>query len=83
MDGLKIFKLLSNKTRLELLMLISSREMCICEMLPLVKKSQPNVSIHLKKLREAGAISSFKKGTKVFHKIKDPKIKKILDIIGK
>ncbi len=80
-DKLLYFKALSNETRLLIIEFLSKGEQCACDIVPHTKKSQPNVSLHLKKLEETGILKSRKEGTRVLYKIADPKIHKLLDLM--
>lgn len=56
MELTKLFKVLSDETRLRILVLLTNGTLCvgvICEVLDL---SQPNVSKHLAKLRDFGLV---------------------------
>lgn len=79
MNEVDIFKALADPTRLKILECIRNSEKCICEIIPLTGKSQPNVSQHLNVLRKAGLIQEHKDGTKTLIK---PSNKKIYDIIN-
>lgn len=59
---LKIFKALSDPERLKILKMLETREMCVCEITASLGSAQPNVSHHLRILKEAGLISGGKKG---------------------
>lgn len=48
------FKALADPTRLHILSLLRVREACVCELATLLPISQPAVSQHLRKLRQAG-----------------------------
>lgn len=73
-----IFKALSDPTRLRIVKFISSREMCVCEILPYFKMSQPAISQHLKILKSAGILESRKEKQKVCYRLKN---KRILNLI--
>ena len=65
------FAALADPTRLRLLSLIADRpegEVCACELVEPLGKSQPTVSHHLKVLREAGLIEGEKRGTWVWYR---------------
>ena len=65
------FKALADPVRLRLLSMIAaapSGEVCACDLTAPVGKSQPTVSHHLKVLREAGLVSSEKRGTWVHYR---------------
>ena len=74
----KIFKALSDPTRLKIIELLEKREICACEFAPLTKKAQPTVSQHLRILETAGIIKSRKKGKMILYSIAD---KRIFDLI--
>ena len=76
-----ILKALSNKTRLKIIEFLKGGEKCACKIVPYTKKSQPNVSLHLKKLEEKGILESRKVGTNVYYKIKDNRVLKILKLL--
>ena len=79
MDVVDIFKALADPTRLTILECIKNNEKCICEIIPITGKSQPNVSQHLNVLRKAGLIEEHKEGTKVIIKASNKKIYDIID----
>lgn len=61
---LRIFKALSDKTRLRIinLLLRSRKELCVCEIVDSISESQYNVSKHLKELKYAGLVEEKKMG---------------------
>ena len=66
-----MFKALADPVRLRLFANIASSaggESCVCDM-PHVGVSQPTVSHHLKKLREAGLLTSERRGTWVYYRV--------------
>ncbi|WP_409472272.1 ArsR/SmtB family transcription factor [Streptomyces sp. HC307] len=67
----KMFKALGDPVRLRLFSLVASHEggeACVCDISD-VGVSQPTVSHHLKKLREAGLLTSERRGTWVYYKV--------------
>ena len=67
-----VFHALADPTRLRLLSFISAQpegEACVCNLTAPVALSQPTVSHHLKKLREAGLIISERRGTWVYCRV--------------
>jgi DNA-binding transcriptional ArsR family regulator len=66
MNEVNIFKALGDPTRLKILDCIRTGKKCICDITPTTGKSQPNVSLHLKILEEAGLINKNKQGTNIF-----------------
>ena len=58
----RLFKAMSDETRLRILKMLEARPLCVCEIQHVLKGSQPNVSHHLKTLYEAGLVESKKDG---------------------
>ena len=65
------FKALGDPVRLRLLSLIASAgpEACVCDLNEAFDLSQPTISHHLKVLREAGLVSSERRGTWVYYRL--------------
>ncbi len=63
-DATKLFKALSDETRLRIVqaMARSGVERCECEIVPMFGLSQSTISYHLKILREAGIVECEKRG---------------------
>jgi ArsR family transcriptional regulator len=81
MEKIKFLKALADETRLQILDYLKKGERCACEIVPHTGKSQPNVSLHLKKMEEAGILSSRKVATKVLYKIRDRRVNEVLRIL--
>jgi ArsR family transcriptional regulator len=67
----RMFKALSDPVRLRLLSRVASHpagEACVCDIAD-VGVSQPTVSHHLKKLREAGLLTSDRRATWVYYRL--------------
>ena len=66
------FSLLADPTRLRLLSLVASApagEVCVCELVEPLGRSQPTVSHHLKVLADAGLIAGDKRGRWVWYRV--------------
>jgi ArsR family transcriptional regulator len=66
------FAALSDPVRLRLLSLLATADggaVCVCDLVEPVGKSQPTVSHHLRILREAGLVTSEKRGTNVWYAV--------------
>ncbi|MDG4858140.1 metalloregulator ArsR/SmtB family transcription factor [Streptomyces sp. T-3] len=66
-----MFKALGDPVRLRLFSKVASHEggeACVCDISD-VGVSQPTVSHHLKKLKEAGLLTSERRGTWIFYKV--------------
>ncbi|MCU0851053.1 MAG: metalloregulator ArsR/SmtB family transcription factor [Candidatus Thermoplasmatota archaeon] len=81
MNEIEVFKALADPTRLKILECIKEGEKCICEIIPYTKKSQPNVSQHLKILRTAGLIEERKEGTYLFVKVSTKQIYNVIESV--
>jgi len=59
-----LFRALSDPLRLEILALIGSRPVpiCVCDIVGRFDVTQPTISHHLKVLRDAGLVTSFRRG---------------------
>ncbi len=79
MNTVDVFKALADQTRLKILECIRQEEKCICEIIPYTGKSQPNVSQHLKIMKNAGIIQDRKDGNRRMIKATNKKIFEIID----
>jgi ArsR family transcriptional regulator len=72
MDELiSLFKALSDETRLRILKLLEDGELCVCDIVAALDMVQPQVSFHLKILKDAGLLRDRKQGKWVHYKIYD------------
>lgn len=80
---LSYFKLLSDETRLRILVLLFHNEFCVCQITGITDISQPNVSKHLARLRDMGLVKDEKKEQYTFYSlsIKDKLFEDILERI--
>ncbi|PZE21159.1 ArsR/SmtB family transcription factor [Paenibacillus xerothermodurans] len=63
-------KLLGDKTRLTIVALLKEQELCVCDIVALLATSQPNVSQHLRKLRDGGLVGETRKGQWIYYSLK-------------
>ena len=63
------FRLLSDSTRLRLLMLVDSEELSVAELAAITQLAQPRVSTHLAKLKEAGLVIDRREGVSVYYRM--------------
>src|SRR5687767_12567867 len=66
-----MFKALGDPVRLRLVSLIASAgsEVCVCDLSDTFDLTQPTISHHLRVLREAGLVTSERRGTWVYYRI--------------
>ena len=74
------FRALADETRLEIVGLLAAAksELCVCEIEPHFVLSQPTISHHLKLLREAGVVTSERRGTWVYYAL-DPEASEAIE----
>jgi ArsR family transcriptional regulator len=63
-----ILKTLADPTRLTMLKLLLDRELCVCELQPLLGISQPAVSQHIAKLRAARLVQERRAGMWTYYR---------------
>jgi len=64
-----IFKALSDETRLRILALLSSGELCVCDLMAALELPQSTVSRHLAYLRHAGLVADQRRGVWMFYRL--------------
>ncbi|MCW3997559.1 MAG: metalloregulator ArsR/SmtB family transcription factor [Candidatus Bathyarchaeota archaeon] len=70
----KVFKALAGATRLRILSLLSTREMCVCEVMVALGLTQPTASHHLRILENVGLVKDRKRGKWVLYSIANPEL---------
>lgn len=71
-------KILSDETRLKVLVMLLKREMCVCEIMEELGLSQSLVSHHLRLLRKSGLVKDEKDGKWVFYSANETRLKEML-----
>jgi len=74
-----LLKTLGQPTRLKILELLVDGERCVCEIFPAIGGEQSNVSKHLGFLRGQGIVVADRRGMRVFYRLAEPKIAKLLE----
>lgn len=65
-----IFGLLSDSSRLRILMLLDKKELCVCQIMGVLGMAQPLVSRNLSLLFRAGLLDDRREGKMVFYSMK-------------
>ena len=79
---IKIFNALSDEKRIRIMMLLTMREMCNCELTAATGSSQPNLTYHIKILENAGLVVHRRQGKFIYYSlIQDATTNKILNIL--
>lgn len=77
------FSALADPARLRLLSLVAAApEVCACELVEPLGRSQPTVSHHLKVLFEAGLVTREKRGTWVWYAVVPDRLAALRDVLG-
>jgi len=77
------FKALADKTRLRILALLGSNEVCVCHIHDSLGLPQPTVSRHLAYLRRIGLVAARRDGVWMHYQVArslDPVIQRIIDV---
>jgi ArsR family transcriptional regulator len=75
----KIFKALSDITRLKIMYLLKDGELCVCEIMYALDKPQSTISHHLNILKGADLLKWRKEGIWNHYQLSDPHLIKILE----
>lgn len=65
-----IYKILSDETRLRIIVLLAQKELCVCELSEILAVSQPKISKSLGKLRDLNLVKPERKEKFVFYTLK-------------
>jgi ArsR family transcriptional regulator len=66
--------------RMKILCLVGSQELSVLEIVEAVGTTQSNISQHLAVLRDQGILQSRKEANKVFYRIGDPRVLKMISL---
>lgn len=78
------FKALSDPTRLRLLNLLQTGELCVCELMVVLDLPQSTVSRHLATLRHTGFVTGARRGQWMYYRLTPGHsglVEKLLDLI--
>jgi ArsR family transcriptional regulator len=65
----KFYKLLSDETRIRILMLLKRHKLCVCELCGIMEETQPKISKHLAKLRDLEIIKDERQEQYIFYSL--------------
>ncbi len=74
----RLFRVLAHPMRLRLLNVLCGGEECVCHLTTLLRRRQAYVSQQLMFLRQAGLLADRKEGARVYYRIKDKNLFRIL-----
>ncbi|MCC7265625.1 MAG: winged helix-turn-helix transcriptional regulator [Candidatus Latescibacteria bacterium] len=65
-----VFQACADATRLRILFLLRTRELCVCELVEVLQMPQGKISRHLGVLKQAGLVQSRREGTWIYYALK-------------
>jgi ArsR family transcriptional regulator, arsenate/arsenite/antimonite-responsive transcriptional repressor len=71
-DKEQFFRALADRTRLRLLNLLRTEEVCVCFFVETLKTNQPKISRHLAYLRRAGIVDVRREGQWMHYRVVEP-----------
>jgi len=72
LETMQLFRALADETRLRILSLLQQRELCVCQLVDVLKEGQSKVSRHLAHLRAAGLVNDRRDATWVYYSLAEP-----------
>lgn len=78
-----LFKILSDETRLRILVLLYHKELCVCQIQGILEESQPKISKHLGKIRDMGFVRDERREQFIYYYLDDSNtlLKEVLEKI--
>lgn len=64
-----VLKLLGDKTRLTMMRILNDHDCCVCEFVAMFDTSQPAISQHIRKLKDAGLVKESRRGQWIFYSL--------------
>jgi ArsR family transcriptional regulator len=61
------FKVLSDETRIRILVLLYHKKLCVCQLCGIMGETQPKISKHLSKLRDMGFVKDERKEQFIYY----------------
>src|SRR6187549_296703 len=71
---------MAHPLRLKILCLVNNQELSVLEIVDAVGTTQSNISQHLAVLRDHGILHSRKEANKVYYRIEDPRVLKMISL---
>lgn len=78
----QVFKALSDKTRLRIMILLTGGELCVCDLEEILGETQSKISRHLTYLKNSGLVTSRREGVWMHYAVKESDLPFISAIIA-
>ena len=72
----ELFKGLAEPTRLRIVVLLLERELCVCDLMAVLRLPQSTISRHMTKLRQSGLVADRREGIWIHYRLADDKVAK-------
>ncbi len=82
-DYVPLFKALADETRLKIIEMLSSGELCACNILEHFQITQPTLSYHMKILCDSGLVNSRREGSWIKYTLNLDNLEAIRDLFDK
>jgi len=80
-EDINLLKCLGEETKHQIVKSLLNKELCACEIPPIIGRTQSNTSMHLAKLVKNNILKSRREGKKIIYSIKNKKVKKIIKVL--
>lgn len=80
-DNAAVLKSLADPTRLKIIYLLKNGELCVCQILEAIDKSQSTISHHLNMMKKEGVLSARKQGKWIYYTLTNDDIIQSLEKI--
>ena len=75
-----LFKILGEKTRINILWALDNHEMCVCDIANALNMTKSSISHQLSTLRRSGIVKCKKVGKEVYYTLDDDHVRKVFEI---
>jgi DNA-binding transcriptional ArsR family regulator len=75
----RVFKSLSDPTRLRIISMVSDREFCVSDLVAALEMEQSTVSHQLRDMRRLGLVSFRRQGRHVFYRLDDSHVRNLFE----
>ncbi len=75
-------KLIADKSRLTILACLKEKEMCVCDIVEILQTTQPNVSQHLRRLKNGGLVHETRRSQWIYYSLNvedKPYLKEVIE----